>query len=121
MHQVQKAEVCANVEKNERATLEKKQTRIIQSYNNLNNFHQIARHEYKSLKLAFKRLTLTKTEESRKQEYAEYMLACEKYTRDQFDKNFAKLMIFMKMLVVNFHILANERFKLSEEEKKAEN
>ena len=120
MHQVQEADLRANAERNGRAMLEEKQTRLIQSYNDLKNFHQTARHEYESLELASKRLNSTKAEEIRKPEFAEHMLMCEKYTRDQAEKNFGELLASMKILAANFHILINEKSQIPENEKVTE-
>ena len=101
-------------------TLDEKQVKLVQSYNDLNNYHQTARVEYQSLELAFKRLNMAKTEESRRREYVEHLLECEKFTRGQADKRFAELLASMKTLALTFHTLAIEKSTLTEDEKKAE-
>ena len=120
LHQGKVAELRANAERKARATFEEKQAKIIQSYNDLHSFHQTARTEYESLELAFKRLNSTKAEESRKREFTEHLLMCEKYTRDQAEKNMTDLLASMKILASNFHSLIIDRSTLPKDEKKAE-
>ena len=118
--QVKKADFRANIERSARLILDEKQVKLVQSYNDLNNYHKTARVEYRSLDLAFKQSNMAKTEESRRREYIEHLLACEKLTREQADKNFAELLASMKTMAITFHTLAIEKSTLTEDENKAE-
>lgn len=111
--QAKDADFRAKAERDARVTLNEKQAKLVQSYNDLNSFHQTARAEYGSMELAFK-------EETRRRQFAEHLLACEKYTRSQADKNFGELLASMKILAVNFHTLAIDSSTLTENEKKSE-
>ena len=62
---------------------------------------------------------MTKTKKSRKREYVEHLLTCEKLTREQIDKNFAKLFASMKTMIIIFHTLIIEKSTLIENKKKA--
>ncbi len=111
----------ANIERNAQLKLEKKQIKLIHLYNELNNHHQTKRAVYEFLETAFKRSNFARIEKFYKRQYAEHLLKCEKFTRDQVDRRFAKLLKFMKILTINFHILITQESKLAENEKNAEN
>jgi tRNA nucleotidyltransferase/poly(A) polymerase len=111
----------ANIERNARLILEKKQVKLIHLHNELNSHHQTKRVVYEFLETAFKRSNSARTEKFYKQQYAEHLLECEKFTREQIDRKLAEFLEFMKILTINFHILITQESKLAENDKDAEN
>jgi hypothetical protein len=120
MQQCKNINYRANIERNARLIIEKKQVKLIHLHNKLNSHHQTKRVVYEFLKTAFQRSNFAKTEKFYKRQYVEHVLECEKFTRKQVDKRLAKLLKFMKILTINFHILIAQESKLAENDKNAE-